>query len=421
MKRYCFVSFAQPGHCDFGGMSYIRTAAALQKRGHDVQWILSPHPLANLNFRAQNIIKGFGLQFEEFSGLNSRNKDVAFYIKNFARHLKSNQYDCVVIDRVCVVAAFSAHLAGIPWATIGTDGRDWRPKSSQAMVNQGVFPGSWNSAPISQFTDFLYRDDFPKPSDKTMWASSPFLNISFFPKAYYQDTHDSEFPKHSHFVGCGTTPEPNSEQKYLLITFGNSFNPSVRHRLLKILKPTIPDLSINVLILAGNREVANAIHQIFRHNSAVDIKEWMPYDQAYRGAMGIIGHGGTSHVWYGLREGKPLLAVPLKADQFYGSFQLERLNVGRAVVPLILPERFFRLFGRFGGNMPGRQYVYLGKRKFSTKLHDLLTDITIRDSSVCLSRLMRAGGGIQASVSLLERLAHFREPISNCVTPSCCC
>ena len=421
MAKFCFVSFAQPGHCDFGGMSYVRTAAALKNRGHEVQWVLSPHPQANLNARAQKIIRDSGLHFKEFAGLHTRSKNVAEYAKNFGQHLKSSQYDCVVVDRLCVAAAFSAHFAGIPWATAGTDGRDWMLKRLRTIVNRGVFPGSWNASPMNSISRSFYRDDFPKPSDKTMWATSPFLNISFFPRAYYQNTTNLEHPKYSHFVGCGATPEPLAENGYLLVTFGNVFNPLVRQKLLSLLKPLIREHSINVLFLAGNIDVANSIRQTFRNNSGVEIREWMPYDQAYRGAICVIGHGGTSHIWYGLREGKPLLAVPLKADQYYGAFQLERLNVGRNVIPFVVPWLLPDLLRNIKYNMSPKASVYLSKRGLSAILHDLLTDITIRDSSIRLSRLMRNGGGVQASVSLLERLARFQEPVTNCVAPSCCC
>ena len=51
MVRFCFKSFAQPGHYDFGGggMSYVS---------------------------AQMIIRNSGLTFKEFDGLHTRSKNV---------------------------------------------------------------------------------------------------------------------------------------------------------------------------------------------------------------------------------------------------------------------------------------------------------------------------------------------------------
>jgi UDP:flavonoid glycosyltransferase YjiC (YdhE family) len=367
----------------------------------------------------------YGLDAREFIGLHitaSQNgNDLLKYAQNFARYLKSRQYDCVVVDRLCIVAAFSAHLAGLPWATIGTDGREWARKRWRPVANQGVFPGSWEASPISSIVHLLGQNDFPRPSDRTFWATSPFLNISFFPRLYYQDTKKLEHPKCSHFVGTGEALESQTEQSYLLVTFGNSFNPTVRQKLIKILQPLIREQSINVLFLTGSKDVANSTRRTFRHDSSVEVREWMPYDRAYRGAIGVVGHGGTSHIWYGLREGKPLLAIPFIADQFYGAFQLERLNIGRIVVPFVVPRHLSRLFRKMGYNLPGEASIYLSKRKFSCKLNELLKDQTIRDSTMQIGRFMRAGGGVHASASLIERLARFREPVSTCVTPACCC
>jgi len=412
-------------------MSYIRTAAELKDRGHNVKWLLSFYPILSRYqredhfIRANKIVKDFGIRSEEYKGLHTKSdqksEDLLVKTQNFARYLQSNQYDCVVVDRLCVVAAFSAHLAGIPWATVGTDGREWMWKRLRTIVNPGVFPGSCDGSSMSKIARFLYRDDFPRPSEKSIWATSPFLNISFFPRIYYQDAKDVKHPKHSHFVGCGVTHETPAEPSYLLVTFGNLFDPVVRNKLVRILKPIIRRHSIPTLFLTGTINVANDLRLIFQHESGVEIREWMAYDRAYGGALGVVGHGGTSHIWYGLREGKPLLAVPWRADQYYGGLQLERLNVGRSVSAYVLPSRLPHILRKFGYSMPRKASVYLSRRELSQKLHTLLTDSTLRNSCIQLSRLMRAGGGVQASASLLERLARFKEPVLTCVAPSYCC
>jgi UDP:flavonoid glycosyltransferase YjiC (YdhE family) len=406
-------------------MSYVRTAAELRNRGHEVTWILSPSQKKGYLVRAHEIVEGFGIHAEIFDGLyigvNQKIEDMVVNTRNLLRYFNSNQYDCVVVDRWCILAAYSAHLADLPWATAGTDGREWTLRKFRILSNPGVFPGSWDASPISAVTRSLSRADFSWMGYKTFWSTSPFLNISFFPRTYYQDHQNLEHPKHSHFVGCGDASEPFANCDYLLVTFGNYFNPLVRLKLIKILRPLFRDLSISVLFLAGNMDVANAIRQTFRHDSSVEIREWMPYDRAYRRAIGVVGHGGTSHIWYGLREAKPLLAVPFMADQFFGGLELERLNIGRTVNTFVLPCHLSRQFRKISRYIPRKASVYLCKRELSHKLHELLTDTTIRDSSIRLSRLMRTGGGVQASASLLEHLAISKEPIATCVTPSCCC
>ena len=67
--------------------------------------------------------------------------------------------------------------------------------------------------------------------------------------------------------------------------------------------------------------------------------------------------------------------------------------------------------------MPKKATVYIGKRELSSKLNQLLSDSKILDSSIGLRRLMRSGGGVQASAKLIERLADIRRPVSTCVAP----
>jgi hypothetical protein len=428
MARFCFISRAQPGHLDFGGMSYIRTAVELKNRDNEVQWILSRNQRYDNNdliVRTKKIAEDYGLNAREFIGLHTtasqKADDLLKYAQNFAQYLSSKNYDCVVIDRFCLVAAFSAHMAGLPWATVGTDGREWTEKRLRILANLGVYPGSWEASPMNSIVHLLCKNDFPRPSGKTFWGTSPFLNISFFPRAYYQDTENLGHPKCSHFVGCGEAPESHTEQNYLLVTFGNSFNPTVRRKLIKILQPLILEQSIKVLFLTGKKDVANAIRQKFRHDSSVDVREWMPYDRAYQGAIAVVGHGGTSHIWYGLREGIPLLAVPFIADQFYGALQLERLNVGRTVLPYVLPWHLFSLLRKVGKHIPSKANIYLRKRELLGTLQELLNDSTIRDSTIRASRLMRAGGGVEASASLIEHLVRLRQPVTKCFSTPCCC
>ena len=78
MARFCFVSYAQPGHLDFGGMSYVRTAVELKKRGHEVEWQLSFYPILSRYqredhfIRASKIVKSFKINVKEYNGLHTK-------------------------------------------------------------------------------------------------------------------------------------------------------------------------------------------------------------------------------------------------------------------------------------------------------------------------------------------------------------
>jgi len=420
LARFCFVSFAQPGHCDFGGMSYVRTAQELMRRGHEVRWVLSRHWRGHHYARVCALLQSLAIPTKDLGHLyltvDHHNEDMRLSSRAFARHITSEQYDCVVLDRLCIGAAFAAHAAGIPWAVVGTDGREWSHQKQRFMRNSAVLPWPRSYSNIDKLADDLCRNDFPRPSASSYWATSPFLNLSFFPRAYYEDGKRAVLPAHSHFMGSGPAREPLPERKQLLVTFGNSFDPILRRQLISIVLPFIRNRSIPTMVLTGEEAVTKILRDVFQELPHVTIKEWVPYDEAYRGVRAVVGHGGTSHIWYGMREGTPLLAIPHIGDQVYGGCQLERLNIGRVVLPLVvpgLPSRLLRKLGKIG--------IRLSKSELVNKLHDVLTDEEVFENSLRLSRVMRTGGGVEASALLLECLARERSCISTCVEPSCCC
>ena len=420
MARFCFVAYAQSGHLDFGGMSYVHTAQELIHRGHEVQWVLSRPWLLHQYARVCELLKGLRIAVEDIEDLhltvNSHKKDLRRSTRAFSQYLKSEKYDCVVVDRLCVGAAFAAHGARIPWAAVGTDGREWSHKRLHSTLHRAVLPLPRESSKIRMLAGDQCREDFPKPSAKSDWATSPFLNLSFFPRTYFEDGKLKVIPAHSHFMGSGPAGEPLLRRKHLLITFGNSFDRTLRRKLVDIVRPFLHNRSIPTLVLTGDEKLTKSLHGVFDGLKHVTLKSWVPYDEAYQEAIVALGHGGTSHIWYGMREGTPLLAIPHIGDQMYGGYQLERLNIGRVVLPFVLPcltSRLLRKLGKIG--------IRLDKSELLNKLNDVLTNEEVLGNSLRIGRMMRKGGGVKASASLLERLSREQACVSTCVEPACCC
>jgi UDP:flavonoid glycosyltransferase YjiC (YdhE family) len=373
-----------------------------------------------IHARASKLVKNFGIPLENlgdfFLTAFDRYEDALRSVRAFEKYITSEQYDCVVVDRVCIGAAFAAHAARIPWAAVGTDGREWSYQRLRSTLHRAMIPRARGPSKLSVLANELCREGFPKPSAQSNWATSPFLNISFFPKAYYENGQRSDLSSHSHFVGSGEAREPFPERKKLLITFGNAMNPFLRRKLVGIMRPMLTKLSIPTLVLTGEEALAKEHRDVFQDLPHVTVKAWVPYDEAYQGMRVVVGHGGTSHIWYGMREATPLLAVPLIGDQYYGGCQLERLSIGKTVPPWVLPwlpPHVLRRLGNIG--------VHLSKRSFDSKIHDVLTDEMFLENSLQMSRVMRTGGGVEASASLLERLALNQACISTCSEPACCC
>lgn len=425
MAKFLFVSFKQPGHMDFGGLSFLRLAQHLAKQGHQVRWVFSFSELQDYSNLVHDLLKKYQIDFDHtrkfYLTFDHHQKDIRQSTENLEQYILAKKYDCLVVDRLCVGGAFAASAAGIPWATIGTDGREWSRRRSHVTGGFTVIPEpyTYNKFPLPPKRH--YKVAAPEPSRKSYWATSPFLNLSFFPRRYYERKFGNEVPPHSHFLGCGPIPAVQNKGTSLLITFGNSFYPILRKKIVKILKSDIRRRGVQTLFLTGSESLTRAVANEFSNIPRVTIKNWMPYDQAFQQASLVIGHGGTAHIWYGLREGVPLLVIPFVGDQCFGGLQVERLNVGRTVSPRKMPWLLPGPFKVITDRLPPGFRIRISRRECIDKLNELFEEEGIRESCFRMRLEMRNGGGVAGGSSLLERLAQDRMPITSCATPKCCC
>ena len=417
MARFCFVSLANVAHCDLGGMSFIRTAEELMRRGHEVEWVFSRRHKAAMQLRAEEFVERHAIPLGEpddlilsVRGTPRQIVDSALALQDY---VEAGAFDCMVVDRMCAVAPFSAYGAGTPWAVVGTDGRDWSSgpvDSRDGRGARGRLPGRQRVAKLETVSRYISRNDFPRPSTEGRWASSPFLNISFFPRAYYENGGTTALPDHSHFVGSGAYHPPLEARTEVLVTFGNTFDPSLRIQVAEELRTFLEASDTPVTMLTGKPEVTAEMTRILNGSPNLTIQAWVAYDEAYRTALAVVGHGGTSHLWYGMREGIPLIAVPATGDQVYGAMQAERMGIGRAALPAV---------DATGG--PREASRHLGAGDLAQTIRAVLEDSEWAHAAAAVSQTMRAGGGVPASANLLERLAHERTPLIDCGTEACCC
>ena len=226
MASFCFVSFLQPGHMDFGGHSFVRLAQELVERGHNVTWVFSYSDKKDFSKHAQTLLNEANINYDTINRfyltIHNHQRDIMDSADELRHLIKARAYDCLVIDRLCVGAAFAAAWAGIPWATIGTDGREWsfvKKNGSNALL-----------LPIPKDADYFSPDKKHKSPDdlhlsaRSYWATSAYLNLSFFPRSYYSESGYADIPSHSHFLGAGPDNNRNTKRDTVLITLGNTFN-----------------------------------------------------------------------------------------------------------------------------------------------------------------------------------------------------
>lgn len=423
--KFCFVAFEHPGHVDYGGLGFLRTAANLRQAGHNVDWVFGISECGEHGHRLETLFHACGIQYDPIQRLHltldHHHEDPWQAALELSRVLKSRRFDCVVVDRLCIGGAAAAVLAALPWACIGTDGRHWKRRPTSQGADRALRPVDGLPSGCDQRENYAQALCNGKHG---LWAASPFLNISFFPREIYNLTGVDKLPRQSHFLGSGATRPHQRAGNEVLVTSGNSFDPVAWRTLTRTLIPILQQREIPVRFLAGTTEAARQLFCETRDLKRVSVSEWMSYDEAYGTAKLVVGHGGTANTWHALRAGIPLLAVPSKGDQRFLAERIEQLGVGRIVVPESKRGAWWRPLGmmlsKVGRGAKGAS-VQFNTEALALGLSALLDKPPPRYHRHRLANVMASGGGFDAATSLLERLAIHRAPVFQCEREKCCC
>src|SRR5262245_39652364 len=137
MARFLFLSWSTPGHVDYGGLSFLRLANLLRASGDEVSWAFTQTGWGGA-FKTE-LERWVGTQGVPISPLTAADltlpipepcdansyQQVLSSVRSLADFLRAEHIGVLVADRRCTLAGISAHMAGVPWVAIGTDGRCW--------------------------------------------------------------------------------------------------------------------------------------------------------------------------------------------------------------------------------------------------------------------------------------------------------
>jgi UDP:flavonoid glycosyltransferase YjiC (YdhE family) len=275
-----------------------------------------------------------------------------------------------------VLAGLAASKGGVPWAAIGTDGRQWTQ-----LPGLGVVHGRFDPSLLRALCQQMDVREFPAALEGSVWAISPFLNLSFFPPSYYGGSRGPA----SHFVGS-SDPDSAKERRVVLVSLGTSFAPSSREPMLQILE--------------GARRLEGSEWRFLVGDASRPGPGWERYDVAFGEAIIAIGHGGNAFLWQAIHEGIPVVAIASGVgDQVFGARAAVRLGIGKAV-----------------GSLPCATAEWVAQA-----VRELRGEGALRHRALGLRLMLRSGGGVAAAATLLEQLALGRGPLTDCVSPRCCC
>jgi len=410
-SRFCFLSFSLVSHCDFGGMSYVRTAAELLRRGHDVRWVFSRGQRDFHQETAEAVVSKHGIPVARgrlmdlvLSAKGGR-RDLAARAHLLGRFFEEQAFDCIVVDRSCILGPFAAAAAGRPWAIVGNDGRKWTyadvavpggSPASDGMVKTTV-PGSWLNPRLAEAKRIVLGENGTNVDADSIYATSPYLAISFFPRSYFEGFGNLPIPGHSHFLGSGPHPASEAERNTVLVTFGNTFEGRTVNPVVEAVRRVATTISSHFLILTGRSDGTQMLQRRLGDVPNIEVRDFVYYDEAYRTAAVALGHGGVSHIWYALREGIPLIAIPSRREQVFGAQRVEELGVGKAVY------------------MTAESLDQLGPEPFvealASAIPSVLADPGYREQAAAYCDSMVSGGGVATAATLLERLASEKAPV----------
>lgn len=371
MARICCISFESIAHVDFGGMSFLKSILELKKT-HSIKWIISRDPFDRVGKNGlQKKLEREGLEVVDVGNLylSSNSFKENRYLESFNwlyNYFEEECFDCIVIDRLCTIAAFAACKARIPWIGVGTCGGPWGLKRTIFLDRLFLAPIKDRARSYSELERLARECDKIEnvPRTDSHWVCSPYLNISYFPRSFY----DLNEPDSCQFYGVEKKSNGNNG-KYILFTFGNSMSGQRQKELIDYLSNNAMELDREIVLLTGKNDSYHYAMDKLQSVPWCKVYEWLDYDKAFSKALIAIGHGGTAFVWYSIAYSVPMVCLPEESDHFYNALRVTKLGLGKGLYRYGYLKKLvplpFKYFVNFNDKNLTRIIKKLSQRKIS--------------------------------------------------------
>ncbi len=357
MAKFWFISAPLHGHLDWGG--FLKTAQALQQRGHTVIW-LSEMPIANtvaaagVNFQllkrtgwlwppppapdlttippAQAVMLRYQRALDTWMSEDLVGEAVQCML-DMADEI--GKPDVIVTDPFLTAAALAAEALGVPLAVCG-----W--PAQRELNDDYLFPvqktlGNASRERITRLCERFGLKGTNFSSGPTPSVISPHLHISYFSDYWYQADSENILPQTLFVGGLPTTPtdappawltDIPANQPLALVTLGSVFTGDLgffawaaqavaRMRYVPIVvigrNPIEPDKKAELkAALPPNTRLLN----------------WIPFDHVLPRTRLMVHHGGMGTTHAAVIHGIPQMAVPHAADQRGNARRIAQAKVG---------------------------------------------------------------------------------------------
>jgi MGT family glycosyltransferase len=357
MARFWFTSAPLPGHLDWGGL--LKTAQAVQARGHDVLWVSEA--------RIGGLVEQAGLPFAaiEHSGWrwppppmpdphDLRNLGTDPVTLRFRRaldtwlsedliapaveHLRAladqtGPPDVIVTDPFLAAAAFAAELLDVPLVVGGWPAGP--PIDEDELVYGQRQLGQEGIARVERLcAQFGLRGvnfrDGAAPS-----VQSPRLHISYFNAYWYQA---EPFLPQTEFVGGRAEPPQGDPPAWLadipadvplgLVTLGSTFTGDLDF-FARGARALAHNGLLPLVVIGYNPVTPEAKADLTRRlPGGTRLLNWVPYDHVFPRLKVIIHHGGMGTTHAAILHVLPQIIVPHAADQRGQARRARQAKVG---------------------------------------------------------------------------------------------
>jgi MGT family glycosyltransferase len=410
MATFWFISAPLPGHLDWGGS--LRTADALQRRGHEVLWVSE----ASIG----GLVESAGIAFAPIAhtgwlwppppapDLSTLKPAEAIFLR-YRRALDTwlseellppaveairdlaaerGKPDVIVTDPFLTASALAAELLDVPLAVAG-----W--PAGQPLDENHLFAVQAELGRISQervhrlFDRFNLRGvNFGEGA--TASVQSPHLHISYFSRGWHQA--DPDFLPQTQFVGgCLTPPQADppgwlsdipTTERLALVTLGSTFTGDLGF--FSWAAQAAARLRLTPIVVLGKQPLESAKKDELKAAlpPGTRLLNWIDYDQVFPRLSVIIHHGGMGTTHRAILQATPQVVVPHAADQ-----RGQARRVAQAKIGLNLTAHDVRN----GQLLPAIRAV--------------THDSQVQQTASALAAEFAALGGVERAADLLEALA----------------
>lgn len=406
MARIWCISAPLPGHLDWGG--FLRTAQALQARGHDVLWasqagiapLVEGIPFAAIpetgwlwppppppDFTKMNPVEAMFLRYRRAldTWLNEELIPPAVDAL-LALAAERGTPDLILTDPFLSASALAAEKLGVPMVVIG-----W--PAGQPLDENHLYAVQADLSKISQERVSALCERYGLQGINFSTGAAPsvqsqHLHISYFSRYWHQA--DPDFLPQTQFVG-GVLRSPRlplpewvtqlpETPRAAFITLGSAFTGDLGF--LSWAAQAAARLKlIPIVVLGGNPEPEKKDQLKAALPPGTRLLAWVDYDQVLPRCAVIIHHGGMGTTHRAILQGIPQVVVPHAADQ-----RVQGQRVAQAKVGLNLTAHDVR----HGQLLPAIRAV--------------LTDERVLDNARNLAAEFAALGGVERAAELVETL-----------------